>query len=213
MAGVRSPDRKPPRMSVTTDKGVIEANRIVTCAGLHSDRLIRAFGQELGYWVVPFRGEYFRLINQPDDLVRHLIYPVPDPERPFLGVHLTRKIADGFTVGPNAVLAFKREGYKPKQVSAGDTAETLAYPGFWRMLAQNAGSVVSELEASASKRAYLKPVRKCCSRIKLSDLTSTPQAYAPKQLRRMAKSWTTFCSFRASVACMSAMPLRRLRLR
>ena len=81
------------------------------------------------------------------------------------------------------------------------------------MLAQNAGSVVSELEASASKRAYLKPVRKCCSQIKLSDLTSTRQAYAPKQLRRTAKSWTTFFSFRASVACMSAMPHRRLRLR
>ena len=151
---------------------------------MHSDRLIRAFGQELGYWVVPFRGEYFRLINQPDDLVRHLIYSVPDPERPFLGVHLTRKIAGGFTVGPNAVLAFKREGYKLKQVSAGDTAATLAYPGFWRMLVQNAGSVVSELEASASKRAYLKRVQKCCSRIKLSDLISCPagvraQAIAP----------------------------------
>ena len=171
-------------ISVTTDKGVIEANRVVTCAGLHSDRLIRAFGQEPGYRVVPFRGEYFRLMNQPDDLVRHLIYPVPDPERPFLGVHLTRKIAGGFTVGPNAVLAFKREGYKLKQVSAGDTAETLTYPGFWRMLAQNAGSVVSELEASASKRAYLKRVQKYCSRIKLSDLASYPagvraQAIAP----------------------------------
>ena len=171
-------------MSVTTDKGVIEANRVVTCAGLHSDRLIRAFGQEPGYRVVPFRGEYFRLMNQPDDLVRHLIYPVPDPERPFLGVHLTRKIAGGFTVGPNAVLAFKREGYKLKQVSVGDTAETLTYPGFWRMLMQNAGSVVSELEASASKRTYLKRVQKYCSRIKLSDLTSYPagvraQAIAP----------------------------------
>ena len=171
-------------VSVTTGRGAIKANRAVTCAEFHSDRLIRAFGQEPGYRVMPFQGEYFRLTNQPDNLVRHLIHPVPDPERPFLGVHLTRKIAGDFTVGPNVVLAFKREGYKLKQVSTCGMAETLTYPGFWRMLAQNAGSVVLELEASASKRAYLKRVQKDCSRIKLSDLASCPagvraQAVAP----------------------------------
>lgn len=174
----------PSHVSVTTKKGTMEADCVVTCAGLHSDRVIRAFGQEPGYRVVPFRGEYFRLLNQPDNLVNHLIYPVPDPERPFLGVHLTRKIAGGFTVGPNAVLAFKREGYSLAQVSVSDVAETLIYPGFWHMLVQNAGSAMSELTASASKRAYLRRIQKYCSQIKLSDLTPYPagvraQAVAP----------------------------------
>lgn len=171
-------------VSITTNNEIIEADRVVTCGGLHSDRLIRAFGQDPGYRVVPFRGEFFRLMNQPDDLVNHLIYPVPDPERPFLGVHLTKKILGGFTVGPNAVLAFKREGYRLIDFSLDDTTDTLAYPGFWRMLAKNAGSAVSELTVSVSKLAYLKRVQKYCSRITLADLTPYPsgvraQAVAP----------------------------------
>lgn len=152
----------------------IEAGKVVSCGGLQSDRLIRSFGQEPGYRVVPFRGEFFRLLNQPEDLVRHLIYPVPDPERPFLGVHLTRKIAGGFTVGPNAVLAFKREGYRLQDISPGDLAETLGYAGFWRMLAKNAASAASELSASASKRLYLKRIHKYCSRVQLADLAPYP---------------------------------------
>ena len=172
------------QVTVSTDKGHIEADRVVTCAGLHSDRLIRAFGQDPGYRVIPFRGEFYRLLNQPDDLVRHLIYPVPDPERPFLGVHLTRKISGGFTVGPNAVLAFRREGYRLTDFSIGDMAGTLGYSGFWRMLAQNAGSAMSELSASVSKRNYLRRVRKYCDRIQLRDLAPYPagvraQAVAP----------------------------------
>lgn len=161
-------------MAVVTTKNIFEADRVVSCAGLHSDRVIRAFGQEPGYQVVPFRGEFFRLRNQPDDLVRHLIYPVPDPARPFLGVHLTRKIGGGFTVGPNAVLAFQREGYKLTDISARDMLGTLGYAGFWRMLSQNAGSAASELSASFSKRAYLKRVQKYCSSIALRDLAPYP---------------------------------------
>lgn len=163
-----------PHVSVTTSKSTYQAGQVITCAGLHSDRLIRAFGQRPGYRVIPFRGEFFRLLNQPEDLVSHLIYPVPDPERPFLGVHLTRKIAGGFTVGPNAVLAFRREGYKLFDISVRDMADTFAFPGFWRMLVQNAGSAVSELTASASKRVYLKRVRRYCPHVKLADLTPYP---------------------------------------
>ncbi|TRD23634.1 L-2-hydroxyglutarate oxidase [Palleronia caenipelagi] len=171
-------------VTVTTDQQSYQAGRVVTCGGLHSDRLIRAFGQEPGYRVVPFRGEFYRLMNQPEDLVSHLIYPVPDPERPFLGVHLTRKIRGGFTVGPNAVLAFKREGYRLRDLSLGDTAQTLSYGGFWRMLAQNAGSAASELTASVSKRAYLARIHKYCARVELRDLAPYPagvraQAIAP----------------------------------
>lgn len=170
LSGQENPDH----VSVTTDKTRYEAQRVVSCAGLHSDRVIRCFGQEPGYKVVPFRGEFFRLLNQPDDLVSHLIYPVPDPERPFLGVHLTRKIAGGFTVGPNAVLAFKREGYRLSAFSPADLAETLGYSGFWRMLAKNARSAVSELSASASKRLYLQRIHKYCLRIQLGDLAPYP---------------------------------------
>lgn len=161
-------------VSVITTKGQFESGKVITCVGLHSDRLIRAFGQKPGYRVIPFRGEFFRLLNQPEDLVRHLIYPVPDPERPFLGVHLTRKIAGGFTVGPNAVLAFRREGYRLFDISVPDMADTLSYPGFWRMLAQNAGSAVSELSASASKRIYLKRVQTYCPNVRLADLAPYP---------------------------------------
>ncbi len=183
-ARVVSGEERGGSVSVTTAQERFEAGRVVTCAGLHSDRIIRAFGQQPGYRVVPFRGEFFRLLNQPDDLVSHLIYPVPDPARPFLGVHLTRKIAGGFTVGPNAVLAFKREGYRLSDISPPDMLDTLSYGGFWRMLAQNAASAASELTASASKRAYLKRIHKYCDRIALGDLAPYPagvraQAVAP----------------------------------
>ena len=107
---VLSCEEGPSHVRVVTQDAAYEASLAVTCAGLHSDRVIRAFGHEPGYRVIPFRGEYYRLANQPKNLVQHLIYPVPNPSRPFLGVHLTRKLDGGFTVGPNAVLAFKREG-------------------------------------------------------------------------------------------------------
>lgn len=207
----------PAHMSVTTDMGTIQADRVVTCAGLHSDRVIRSFGQRPGYRVVPFRGEFFRIMNQPDDLVSHLIYPVPNPERPFLGVHLTRKINGGFTVGPNAVLAFQREGYKLTQFSAGDMAETLTYPGFWRMLAKNAGSAVSELTASISKRAYLKRVRQYCSRIQLTDLMPYPAGVRAQSVTPDGKIIDDFLFVRTerclhvgnapSPAATSAMPI------
>lgn len=172
------------RVTVTTTGDSYDAGALVACAGLQSDRIIRAFGLDPGFRVVPFRGEYFRILNQPEDLVRHLIYPVPDPERPFLGVHLTRKMGGGFTVGPNAVLAFDREGYDSRRPSLSDTAETFGYPGFWRMLAGNAGAAATELADSLSKRRYLGRVHKYCKRVELGDLAPLPpgiraQAVAP----------------------------------
>lgn len=159
-------------LSNTTE--VIQAGKVVICAGLQADRLIRCFGHEPDFQIIPFKGEYFRIQNQPDDLVRHLIYPVPDPERPFLGVHLTRKMDGGFTVGPNAVLATKREGYRRRDFSFRDTAETLTYSGFWRLIRQHAGSAISELGTSLSKRRYLSNVQQYCPSITLNDLTPYP---------------------------------------
>ncbi len=172
---------------IETSQGAFEAGRAVACAGLHSDRMINAFGHQPSYRIVPFRGEYYRVGNQPADFVRHLIYPVPDPERPFLGVHLTRKLDGGFTVGPNAVLAFKREGYRLTDISPRDLMGTLTYPGFWRMLGQNFGPAMDELTASASKRRYLKKVQKYCAQIRLEDLTPYPAGVRAQAVARDGK--------------------------
>ncbi len=154
---------------IDTDAGPFSVGKAVFCAGLQADRMARAFGAQVDFRIIPFRGEYFRITNQPPDLVRHLIYLVPDPARPFLGVHLTRKMVGGFTVGPNAVLAPAREGYG-RQVSARDLAASLSYPGFWRLVARNAASAADELAASAIKARYLRKVRVYYQRIGLGDL-------------------------------------------
>lgn len=161
-------------ITVETSKGTFVTGRLAACAGLMSDRVAKSMGADLDYQVIPFRGEFFRLKNQPADLVKHLIYPVPDPARPFLGVHLTRKMDGGFTVGPSAVMAFKREGYKLTDFSPGDLAETLAFPGFWKLLAKNASSAFNELASSASASVYLKKVQKYCPHLTLKDLAPYP---------------------------------------
>jgi L-2-hydroxyglutarate oxidase len=155
---------------IGTTQGEVSCGKAVICAGLQADRMARAFGAPVEFRIIPFRGEYFAIRNQPDTLVRHLIYPVPDPARPFLGVHLTRKIDGGFTVGPNAVLAMAREGYGRTDLSARDLASSLTYPGFWRLLARNAGAGWSEAAASASRRLYLRRVQRYCPAIRLQDL-------------------------------------------
>ncbi|WP_102226744.1 L-2-hydroxyglutarate oxidase [Acidimangrovimonas sediminis] len=157
-------------VTLTTSRGEIQAGKAVFCAGLGSDRMAQAFGAEIDFRVIPFRGEYYRIVNQPEDLVRHLIYPVPNPARPFLGVHLTRKMDGGFTVGPNAVLAGAREGYGKLDMNTRDLRESLSYPGFWRLVGRNFAPAMGELAASASKRLYLTRVQRYCARITLNDL-------------------------------------------
>lgn len=157
-------------VTLTTTAGPVEAGKAVICAGLHADRMAAAMGLAPDFRIIPFRGEYYRIINQPADLVRRLIYPVPDPQRPFLGVHLTRKMGGGFTVGPNAVLAMKREGYAWTDVSLRDLGAALAWPGFWRMLAANARAATDELAASASTGLYLRKVRRYAPHIGRADL-------------------------------------------
>lgn len=157
-------------ITLQTNNSPLSAGKAVFCAGLHADRLARRFGADVQFRIIPFRGDYFAIKNQPDTLVQHLIYPVPDPERPFLGVHLTRKMNGGFTVGPSAVLAGAREGYGKFSLNPADLASALTYPGFWKLLAKNAGSAVDELSASLVKSRYLKKVQKYCPRITLNDL-------------------------------------------
>lgn len=154
--------------------GALSAGKVVVCAGLQADRMARSFGavtdSGVDFRIVPFRGDYFRILNQPPTLVQHLIYPVPDPERPFLGVHLTRKMDGGFTVGPNAVLAGGRERYSRLGLSPRDLAEAVGFPGFWRVVARNFGPAIDETLSALVPQLYLRKVQKYCSRITLNDL-------------------------------------------
>src|SRR5690606_8361045 len=121
-------------VTVSTNLGPIEAGAVITCGGLHADRLARSAGADVSdVRIVPFRGEYFILQPERGSLVKGLIYPVPDPALPFLGVHLTRMVNGEVEAGPNAVFAFAREGYQQLDVKLGDVADAVAFPGLWRM--------------------------------------------------------------------------------
>jgi L-2-hydroxyglutarate oxidase len=155
---------------VSADSRRWTVGRLVACAGLQSDRIARLAGLAIAHQIVPFRGEYYRLPDAKRDIVRSLIYPIPDPELPFLGIHLTRTIDGGVTVGPNAVLGFAREGYPRWSVSPRDVAQYLLFPGLWRVLARNRRSVRAELAGSVSKSLYLRECRKYCPSLERDDL-------------------------------------------
>ena len=146
------------------------ARKLVACAGLQSDRLAILAGLSIEHRIVPFRGEYFRLPATRNDIVRHLIYPIPDPALPFLGVHLTRMIDGGVTVGPNAVIGFAREGYPHLSFNLADIVDYALFPGFWKTVFANRKSAMVELRNSLWKRGYLEECRKYCPSLTLSDL-------------------------------------------
>jgi L-2-hydroxyglutarate oxidase len=152
----------------------IQASQLIACAGLQADRLARCARLDVRLRIIPFRGEYFRLPTTKSNVVRHLIYPVPDPELPFLGVHLTRTIGGHVTVGPNAVLGFAREGYPHFSFDLGDIAETLSFPGFWRLLRKHWRSAFKELRGSLIRSRYLQECRKYCPELTLQDLQPHP---------------------------------------
>lgn len=147
-----------------------KAKKLVVCAGLQSDRLARLAGLEIDHQIIPFRGEYFRLPPSMNDIVKHLIYPVPDPELPFLGIHLTRMIDGSVTVGPNAVLSLSRENYRKFAATAQDVLEFAKFPGFWRTVGSNLRSGLSEAKNSIFKKGYLQQCQKYCPSLTLEDL-------------------------------------------
>lgn len=155
---------------LTTTAGELKARFLVNCAGLHCDRVARRCGVEPGVRIVPFRGEYYEVRPERRDLVRHLIYPVPDPTLPFLGVHFTRMIDGTLEAGPNAVLAWKREGYRWSDISPIDVADTLAFPGFWRL----AGSLwrigLAEYRRSFSKSAFVASLQRLVPEVAAADV-------------------------------------------
>ncbi len=151
-------------------KGIAAADFVVTCAGLHSDRVAALTGRPRASRIVPFRGEYFLIRPERQYLVKHLIYPVPDPRLPFLGVHFTRRISGGIEAGPNAVLALAREGYSKGIISVADTADALLYPGLWKFLKKYGQTCWDESRRSFSKRLFCESLQKLVPEIREADL-------------------------------------------
>jgi L-2-hydroxyglutarate oxidase len=154
--------------------GDFTARQVVNCAGLQCDRVTAMSGEKPAAKIIPFRGEYFALKPEVHHLCKNLIYPVPDPSFPFLGVHFTRMIRGGIECGPNAVLAFAREGYKKTDVNIADLAESLTYPGFLRMAAQYWKTGLGEMWRSASKRAFARALRRLLPEIRVEHLEAAP---------------------------------------
>lgn len=146
------------------------ASCLAVCAGLQSDRLARLAGLRTDFQIIPFRGEYYRLPAARNNIIRSLIYPVPDPALPFLGIHLTRMIDGGVTVGPNAVLGLSREGYPKYSFAWRDASEFLGFGGFWKLVAAHAKAGANEILNSLSKKRYLAECRKYCPSLELDDL-------------------------------------------
>ena len=167
-----------------TTAGAVEAQYVVNCSGLHSDRVTRLAGLKPETKIVPFRGEYYELKPEAHHLVRALIYPVPDPKFPFLGVHFTRMIHGGVECGPNAVLAFAREGYRKRDVNLRDLFEALTYPGFLRLAGRYWKTGLGEMWRSFSKRAFVRALQRLLPDIQAEHLLPAPagvraQALAP----------------------------------
>lgn len=155
---------------VATNQGNFETKLIINCAGLYSDRIARKTSDDIDLKIIPFRGEYFKLKPEKEYLVKHLIYPVPDPNFPFLGVHFTRMAGGGIEAGPNAVLAFSREGYKKSQIHLGELAESLMWPGFQKVAAKYWKTGFGEMYRSFSKTAFTKALQKLIPEIQKEDL-------------------------------------------
>jgi L-2-hydroxyglutarate oxidase len=155
---------------VETARGVVACGHLVNCAGLQSDRVARLCGAAPDVRIVPFRGEYYELAAQRRDLVRGLIYPVPDPRFPFLGVHLTKRINGDVEAGPNAVLALKREGYRWADVSVRDSLETAGWPGFWSLAARFWKIGAYEVWRSLVKSAFVRDLQRLVPAIRSGDL-------------------------------------------
>jgi L-2-hydroxyglutarate oxidase len=171
-------------VAIDTAEGSVQAEQLVACAGLQSDRVARLAGLYIDFAIIPFRGEYYRLAPRRDDVVRAMIYPVPDPSLPFLGIHLTPMIDGGVSVGPNAVLGLAREGYAKGTVSLADLAEMAGFPGFWRTLGRNLNSGVDEMANSLFRRRYLAACRKYCPALELEDLTPMPAGIRAQAVKR-----------------------------
>ncbi|MGI9225133.1 MAG: L-2-hydroxyglutarate oxidase [Woeseiaceae bacterium] len=170
---------------ITTGSGeTLRARFLIACAGLMADRIAQLMNIDIDFRIVPYRGEYYRLPDDMAGIVKHLIYPVPRPGLPFLGVHLTRMIDGSVTVGPNAVQGWQREGYGRFNVSLQDTWDMFSFPGFWRVSAKNLRTGLTELRNSLWKPGYLKLVQKYCPTVQLGDLLPHPAGIRAQAVMR-----------------------------
>jgi L-2-hydroxyglutarate oxidase len=176
-----------------TNHGEIRASRLVNCAGLQSDRVARLAGLEPGVRIVPFRGEYYTLRPERAHLVRGLVYPVPDPLLPFLGVHFTRGIDDVVEAGPNAVLALKREGYSRRDVSLKDVADLALFPGFWRMAKAQWRNGLDETRRSLSKARFLASLQRLLPALTESDIAPGGSGVRAQAVGRDGRLLDDFC--------------------
>ncbi|MEU8341325.1 L-2-hydroxyglutarate oxidase [Spirillospora sp. NPDC048832] len=162
------------RVTVASPHEELVFDRLVVCAGLQSDRVARLAGDAPAPAIIPFRGEYYRLVPSRTDLVRGLIYPVPDPRYPFLGVHFTRRVDGGVDIGPNAVLALAREGYRRRDVRPADVWETVRWPGFRHLARRHWRTGARELYGSAVKRAFVAAARGFVPELAAADVVAAP---------------------------------------
>ena len=169
---------------VRTSRGDFAADRVVSCAGLHGDVVARRLGHRTRARIIPFRGEYFELVPEAGHLVRNLVYPVPDPDFPFLGVHLTRGIGGHVHAGPNAVLAFAREGYGWSTVRPRELAQTLGYPGFWRLARRNYREGAREMARSASRHLFGESLRRLVPDVRDEHLVPAPAGVRAQAMNR-----------------------------
>jgi L-2-hydroxyglutarate oxidase len=170
-----------------TSSGELETNNLINCAGLRSDRVAKMCGVDPGLQIIPFRGEYYEIIPEKEYLVKNLIYPVPDVRFPFLGVHFTRMIHGGVEAGPNAVLAFKREGYKKSDISVADTAYYGFFPGFWRMALKYWKMSIGEFYRSYNKAAFVKALQRLIPDLQMEDVHPAGSGVRAQALSRDGK--------------------------
>ena len=206
-------------IEVDTIQGRFYGNFLISCAGLHSDRIIRMLGQQPDFRILPFRGEYFQLPGAKSEIVQHPIYPIPNPELPFLGIHLTPMIDGSLTVGPNATLALAREGYSRWAMNARDMIEMFSYPGLYRLVLKYPRATFNEVKNSLHRASYLKLVNRYCPQVKLRDLLPYPSGVRAQAVRANGTTLDDFLfveSKRALVvanapspAATSAMPIAR----
>jgi L-2-hydroxyglutarate oxidase len=183
-ARVTSMHLRSDEVQVETTAGLYVARYVVNCAGLQCDRVTAMSGRAPAAKIVPFRGEYFELKPEAEHLCRNLIYPTPDPAFPFLGVHFTRMVHGGVECGPNAVLAFAREGYRKSDVNLRDLAESLSYPGFLRLAARYWRTGLGEMWRSISKRAFVKALARLVPEIREEHLVAAPAGVRAQALLR-----------------------------
>ncbi len=157
-------------VEIETANGAWKAKKVIACAGLQADRLIRRSGLKPDFCIIPFRGEYYTLADRKNAIITRMIYPTPDPELPFLGIHLTPTIDGGVHVGPNAVLAGARENYNKFAISFRDMRDTLAYSGFWKLMAAHVRYGLNEAKNTVFKQSYLAACRRYCPDLDLDDL-------------------------------------------